>query len=267
MTMRWRAAALLFFAVTACSGSAETPRPPTARPPAPVPIPLRAINLPDDVHFRLAARQVQEALLTESCPPRQAALARAVVLLEEIAAVRAFEAGLAGPARFHWNVARGDIARRQASGNLGCLSDEDPAFARSHVQMARDSVRLGLQELRSLAHRLPSLTDGAATPPPNAAIFRERAGELGHRLDPLCAGQDSDTWLAPARGELASLRQRLAGTPYALQLELGLADALYGRGVPECAPAPAAGSVSVATRNTLEEARRQIGLIEALVRR
>ena len=198
----------------------------------------------------------------ESCAPRPE-LRRAVVLSEQIAATRAFEAGLAVPARFHWDVARSDIARRQAAGEMGCWSDEDPAFARQHVQMARDSVRLGLQELRPLAPALPPLPDGAATPPSNAAVFRERAGALARILDPMCTGQESDAFLGPARAELASLRQRLAGTPYALQLELGLADSLYGRGIPECAyiaPVPQA----VATRASLAAVRRMIALLEAM---
>jgi hypothetical protein len=224
------------------------------------------LDIPADVRFRFVARQVQELLLLESCPPRRAALRRAVVLAEELAAARAFEAGLEGSARFHWDVARGDIASRQEAGQLGCWEDSDPRFARSHVQMARDGVRLGLQELRTLRPALPPLPDGADRPPPNAAAFRERTGVLAELLDPLCSSQESDAYLAPARAELAGLRQRLAGTPYALQLELGLADALYGRGVPECAHIPPVPQ-AVATRNALLAARRQIGLIEALVRR
>lgn len=254
------AAALLVGGLAGCSGSATTPL-----PPAPVPIPLRAVDAPPEVQFRLAARRVQEMLLMESCPPRPE-YRRAVVLAGESAAVRAFEAGLAGPGRFHWDVARADIALRQAAGNLGCWSDEDPAFARQHVQMARDGVRLGLLELRGLASRLPPLPDGAAAPPANAAAFREKAGALVHLLDPMCTGQGSDAFLGPARAELAGLRRRLAGTPYALQLELGLADMIYGRGVAECASLTRLPD-EVATRNALFETRRQIASIEALVRR
>jgi hypothetical protein len=258
------AAALLVGALNARSGSPPEAAP-APRPPVPVPIPLRAIDAPPEVQFRLVARQVQEMLLTESCPPRPE-LRRAVVLAAEIAEVRTFEAGLADPARFHWDVAREDIARRQAAGDIGCWSDEDPAFARRHVQMARDGVRFGLQELRSLALRLPPLPDGAATPPANAAAFREKAGALVEILDPMCTGQGSDAFLAPARAELAGLRQRLAGTPYALQLELGLADILYGRGVPECAPIARLPD-EVATRNALLAVQRQVASIEALVPR
>jgi hypothetical protein len=270
MSNRWLTAAFLLCALTGpagCGGPANPAEPTqTPLPPAPVPIPLStALDMPADVRFRFVARQVQESLLMESCPPRPT-LRRAVVLAPEIAAARAFEAGLPGPARFHWQVVIGDIAHRRAAGRFGCWSDSTPTFARAHIQMARDGVRLGLRELRTLAPTLPPLPDGAAAPPPNAAAFRERAGRLAELLDPLCGGQESGAVLAPARAELAGLRRRLAGTPYALQLELGFADALHGRGVPECAeiaPVPP----EVASRNALLEARRRIGLIEALIRR
>ena len=262
MRTRWIAAAFVLCTLTGSAGSAQAPL-----PPAPVPIPMHpTLNVPADLRFRFVARQVQEALLMESCPPARAAYRRAVLLAEEIAAAGAFEAGLAGPARFHWDVARSDIARRQEAGELGCWEDSDPRFARSHVQMARDTIRLGLQELRRLSPTLPPLPDGAATPPANAAALRELARNLAQRVDPLCTGQRSDAFLAPARAELTALRQRLAGTPYALQLELGLADGLYGRGIPECISYPPVPQ-AVATRNALLETRRQIGLIEALVQR
>ena len=132
--------------------------------------------------------------------------------------------------------------------------------------MARDSVRLGLDQLRGSAATLPPLPAGAATPPPNAADFRASIGPLAELLDPMCSGQGSDAYLAPARAELAGLRQRLAGTPYALQLEFGLADALYGRGIPECVDIPRRPDEE-ATRTALLEARRQIASIEALVQR
>jgi hypothetical protein len=256
------AAAFTLFALADPTGSAELMLPP---PQVPIPLPRSyPIPVPRDVLFRYRAAQIQSLVFWDSCPPR-AAIRRTVALAPEIAAVRAFENGLAGPARFHWDVARGDMAYRQANGWRNCWNDSDPDFARMHLQSAREGVRRGLPALRALASTLLPLPDGASTPPLNAAALRAHAGNLGQLLDPQC-GLDLDRILAPARVELTGLRRRLAGTPYALQLELGISDALYARGVPECAEA-APVPPEVAIRNALLEARRRIDQIEALVRR
>jgi len=222
----------------------------------------------EDANFRYLARGVYEALLTESCPPNRT-LPRARVLTPEIAAVRAFERRTgSGPARFHVEIARHDIAYRQASGALGCLDDSDRRFAALHVERARDRVRLGLREMETLAPRVTALPASlAALPPSRSAEFRSLVRTAVENLQPLCAGPDSDRILAPARAELARFRRRLEDTPYALHFDLARADGLYERSitVAECidaAPRPAAE----ASRAALQETRGQIARIAAFAR-
>ncbi|MEA3014221.1 MAG: hypothetical protein QOD42_2766 [Sphingomonadales bacterium] len=222
----------------------------------------------EDARFRHVARSVHEALLIGPCQPDPAPR-RAAWRAGENAEVRAFEERIGpGPPRFHWEVARSDVEHRRDSGDLGCSDEADSRLAASHAGMARDRVRLGLQELERMAPGLAALPASAAAPPlPDGAAFRLLVRRLVEHLQPFCVlttAADNDRIMAPAKAELARFRQRLEGTPYALDFDLAEADGLYERSitVAECGVLGDDPAAAV-SRDALDEARRQIAGIAA----
>lgn len=221
--------------------------------------------------FRYVGRDVYRASLMESCEV-DPALLRATVLARENAALRNFEVRMrSGPAAHHLEVARSDVEFRRASGALGCWQDSDPRFAELHVQMARESVRRGVDEMEKMVSELAPLgasMTGLASP--DKAEFRSLARTIIESLTPLCvitSTASNEEILGPARAELARFGARLQPTPYALHFALAEADALYERSqtVAECAD-PGSESAADVARNALHQTRRQIAQLVAVAR-
>jgi hypothetical protein len=218
--------------------------------------------------FRAAVRDVHDALLTESCK-EDPSLARANVLAREREAVAALEGRYgSGPAGFHIAVATSDVRQRQSSGTLGCWEDSDPAFAKKHVEMARNAVRLGLKEMEVNAPGLTSPPSPATgLDPLKAAEFRSFVRDLSELLNPLCqitTAGENDQILASATTEALRLRQRLQETPYAIHYDIAAADLFFEQSlvVAECAD-PALTSPAATSLTWLREATRRSEKIAA----
>jgi len=175
----------------------------------------------------------------ESCSGKPS-LRRAVVLAKEAEAVKAFEQRMRStPAASQLGVALDDITWLQASGPRHCWADEDPVFAKMHVQMARHGVTGGLRLLDTAQRGLGSLGDAKYLTLPRGAEFRSIVKDLVQATNPLCgiSADSDDQILAPARAAVTDFRRRLQNTPYALHFAIAEADAEYEASITqvECA--------------------------------
>jgi hypothetical protein len=202
--------------------------------------------------FRMAARDVYRNLLQESCEP-DPRLKRSTVLAAEAVMVRNFEAKVTTqPVASQLGLARRDIEYLLAKPDAMCWADSDLAFATKHIEMARESVRVGLASLESMV--LASTAWGVIpSGGPNAAQFRAGVRDLVDRLWPACALHrltSNDEILATGRAEFARLKTRIAATPYADQFSVAEADARYlaSQTIVECAE-PSSETVDAAEKN------------------
>jgi len=181
--------------------------------------------------FRSVATLVYEHMQRESCPP-VTRYPRTKLLADEIRAVRAFETRSAATnAGQQLAIVRADIDHRMTTDAFGCWSaDDDPAFAKIHIDMAKKTIGEGLAELARLAPALGPRQDELALSPAKAAAFRDAVRYLETSLHPLCdlstlAGNDEV--FAPARAQADAFRAGIATSPYADHYDIARADAHY----------------------------------------
>lgn len=170
-----------------------------------------------------------KGLLEPSCE-NNPALERAVVLAQEAAKVAALEAQLSATVSgYQLKVAREDFEQSEK----GCWADDDPAFAKRHVEMAREEVTSGLRDVRHLASLAPPMpTDADDSRLPKAAAYRAIVRAAVTNLMPLCeltSASRDDQVLVQARSALGKYKANIRSTPYARQFAMAEADAIYIR--------------------------------------
>ncbi len=218
--------AVLIAAFVAACGREEVARPKSSGSPA-----IETTNQPStaavqgspeqDAQFRFEARRVYVSLFQPSCkaPPE---FSREGMLGDERRAVSEFEQYLSGrPGSDHLNIAKADAALES-----GCWVDSDPVFALKHVDMTKEDVRLGLEQMRELAPMLRplALASGSAS---TAAEFRLGVRRLIGAIAPQCpiaAGLPNDQVLAPARERVDQFERGLSGSALAAQFDVAKAD-------------------------------------------
>lgn len=181
--------------------------------------------------FRYIATSAYEDMRRESCPP-VTRYPRSKILADQIRAVRDFETKLAGTnAEQQLEIVRADIDHRMAIDEIGCWSaDDDPDFAKMHIDMAKKTIEHGLGEM---ARRVPALGpqgEKLRLSAANGAAFRLAVRDLENGLNPLCAFSslvDNDDGFAAARAQADAFRTSIAASPYADHYDIARADAHY----------------------------------------
>jgi hypothetical protein len=184
--------------------------------------------------FRYTARHGYEALLRERCGTKPL-LGDQPLLAAESAAMRGFEAQISStPAARHLDIARADVEYGSRAGKLSCWEGRGkPEFVRQHFDTARQEARSALEALRRLAPAVLTI-DIAGLDPATTAEFRALVREVTRGVDWRCratTAATNDEILAPAKAELAQLRQRIGSTPFAAQFALAEADTRYEHSV------------------------------------
>ncbi len=211
--------------------------------------------------FRFAARHMYADLHSPSCNA-PSGFSRQALLRSETDAVSNFERQLKGTEAGHQlALARQDVRyKQQAVG--GCWNDGDPTFAQMHVQMTKESVRNGLDALRSLSGDLGSGSISGLTGSGDRSEFRYRVRRLVETARPMCAlhaERDNKELLTPALGEIDRFERSLAGTPHAPHFKIAEADVAYEQSVTtvECSE-PSGQLPDQISAEALADVRKQI---------
>lgn len=216
---------------------------------------------------RWIARFIYDDLTQPSCsaPP---GFSREAQLVDARAAVAAFEARAAGTGlAFQLAVARADVAYELANVG-GCWVDDDIRFAEKHLEMTRGVVEDGLKMLTPFL-ALPSSALPALSAE-DAAAFRAEVRDLERDIRPMCTittRGDNDVITAPALAEAARFRQRIAGTPWALDYDLAEEDVVFQqrRVMVDCAN-PRDEAPDAVSAEMLADTRRRIAALELKMR-
>ena len=262
--------AVLIAAFVAACGREEVASPKSSGSPA-----IETTNQPStaaaqgsreqDAQFRLEARRVYVSLFQPSCeaPPE---FSRDSMLGDERQAVSEFEQYLYGrPGSDHINIAKADAALES-----GCWMDSDPVFALKHVDMTKEEVRLGLEQMRELAHMLRplALASGSAS---TAAEFRRGVRRLIVAIAPQCPivdGLRNDQVLAPARERVDQFERRLSGSSLAAQFDVAKADVEFELSITSATCiAPESRELELVRQLLLQDVEEMISELEAVIGR
>jgi hypothetical protein len=216
----------------------------------------------ESARFRLAARQLYAALDAPSCGASKG-VDRKAQLEPERAALKAFEGRLGTTgAAFQLAVARAD-ARYQ----LGCRSDGDIAFARTHVERTREEVASSLAELQKLLPRLDQVPVQEPIPA-RSAEYRDLVRKLVTAVQPRCtlsSGASDAEILAPSLEAVRQFQAGLPGAAYRHHYAIAKADVDLEQSMTlvECA-APSHDSPDRLRDGLLADVRRQIAALHAI---
>lgn len=263
-------AAVLITAFAAGCGREEVPREQTSGSPA-----IETTNQPStaaaqgsreqDAQFRFVARDIYRSLLRPSCdaPP---GFSREGMINDERRAVSEFERYLNDePGSEHINIAKADAALEG-----GCWEDSDPVFALMHVNMTKEKVRRGLEQMRELAPMLRSLKLASGSGSAGGE-FRLRARRLIWAVRTQCtivAGVFNDQVLAPARERVERFKLELSGSELATQFDVAEADVEFERSITrvECSE-PKRQALQLARQTSLRNVEQDISELEAFIGR
>lgn len=148
--------------------------------------------------------------------------------------------------------------------------DSDPVFALKHVNMTKEEVRLGLEQMRELAPMLRplALASGSAS---TAAEFRLGVRRLIGAIAPQCpvaAGFPNDQVLAPARERVDQFERGLSGSSLAAQFDVAKADVEFelSRTVVECF-LPESRELELVRQLLLQDVEEMISELQAAIGR
>ena len=187
-----------------------------------------------EAEFRHAARETYRAARSRSCEPSSVDYATA--LSDEVAALRNFEAQATASLGFHLDVAQADVEFV----DTGCWVDDDPDFAKRHVEMARKNLSYGLEVLSRLGSSLTPQAPNDGLPAALSAAFRARIASVVTTVNPACQLSNraaSEEITAAATARLAQFEQQIGSTAFALHFAIAETDVLYLQSITltECA--------------------------------
>lgn len=203
---------LLFLCVLTCSGCSTEKVDPTK-----------------SAEFRFVARDIYADLYQPSCDA-PSDFNRLNLLRVELDALNKFERQVkATGSGNQLTIARQDFRYNQQS-DKGCWNDDDPKFARIHVEMTKKSVRNGLDTLMSLTRYQGSESDNRLAGSDDRSEFRYHVRRLLEMVRPMCRliiERENDELFTPAKREVDRFERSLAGTSYAAHFEIAEADVDY----------------------------------------